>query len=298
MRVFKAVRGVAVAASVAVGLLGVLASTVMATPLKICVPEKEGAAIKTPKKGVCAAKTTGTVLLPEAEEEKLAAILPYEKYVASGVGGKPTIQISGANLQVLSGSGSTDGTVNGAGNVIIGYDEAPGAQTGSHNLVLGGKQTYTSYGSLVGGWDNTASGPFTDAFGLSNTASGEWTSVSGGAANIASGEGASVSGGVENTVTGHYSSVSGGVENRIESAGASVSGGFGNIAAGDYDWVSGGYKNEVFDDYSSASGGDDNKAIGTYSSVSGGYDNKATGEYSSILGGKQVTLATEYGISP
>ena len=47
-------------------------------------------------------------------------------------GGKPTIQISGANLQLVNGSGSTE-TLNGAGNLVIGYDEMPGTQTGSHN---------------------------------------------------------------------------------------------------------------------------------------------------------------------
>ena len=34
-----------------------------------------------------------------------------------------TVLISGANLQVVSGEGLTDASVNGTGNIIIGYDE-------------------------------------------------------------------------------------------------------------------------------------------------------------------------------
>jgi hypothetical protein len=47
--------------------------------------------------------TYDKVALPceEAEQQKLLSILPYVKYVASGVGGKPTVQVSGANLQIL-----------------------------------------------------------------------------------------------------------------------------------------------------------------------------------------------------
>ena len=62
-----------------------------------------------------------------------------------------TLKLTGMNVQVLSGSGSTGGAVNGLGNVIIGYDESPGAQTGSHNLVLGDHQAFSSYGGLIAG---------------------------------------------------------------------------------------------------------------------------------------------------
>ena len=34
-----------------------------------------------------------------------------------------TIRITGANLQIVSGSGATDGPINGKGNLIIGYNE-------------------------------------------------------------------------------------------------------------------------------------------------------------------------------
>ena len=44
-------------------------------------------------------------MLAEAEQEKLEKVLPYINYEEAGIGGKPTIQFSGINLQVINGSG-------------------------------------------------------------------------------------------------------------------------------------------------------------------------------------------------
>jgi len=67
-----------------------------------------------------------------------------------------TVLIDGANLQVVSGSGSTSGTVNGLGNVLIGYDEDSGDdKSGSHNLVMGRYHSYASYGSIVHGYNHS-----------------------------------------------------------------------------------------------------------------------------------------------
>ena len=70
-----------------------------------------------------------------------------------------TVLISGANLQVVSGEGATDATVNGLGNVIVGYDEnTSDDKSGSHNLVVGYGHTYSSYGGFVAGQDNSITG--------------------------------------------------------------------------------------------------------------------------------------------
>ena len=37
------------------------------------------------------------------------------------------------------------------GNLVLGYDESPGSQTGSHDLDPGAQQTYTGFADLVGG---------------------------------------------------------------------------------------------------------------------------------------------------
>ena len=108
--------------------------------------------------------------------------------------------ITNANLYIQSGSGYTYGTINGKGNLIIGYNESRGGlsdvRTGSHNLIVGNQQNYSSYGGMVVGQINTISAPY--------------SSVSGGYLNTASGEGSSVSGGSTNTASSWYSSVSGG----------------------------------------------------------------------------------------
>src|SRR5271155_2078217 len=100
--------------------------------------------------GVAMAKKTPE-LLTVAEQDQLKEILKHVKYEASGIDGKPTVQVTGANVQIISGApGAKESETNGEGNLIIGYDESPGAQTGSNNLMLGEEQTYTSYASILG----------------------------------------------------------------------------------------------------------------------------------------------------
>jgi hypothetical protein len=209
--------------------------------------------------------------LAETEQDKLFSIVPHLGYVEKGIDEKPTVQFSGANVQVQSGTGNTNGTPNGEGNLVVGYDEEPGAQTGMNNLVVGGsKQSFTSYGAIVGGSGNTASGPSTDVFGIEN---------------VATLDGASVTGGAQNTASGYFSS---------------VSGGYGNVASDFEASVSGGTENEAGGEASSVSGGDGNKALGNYDSVSGGASNtdEPASEVSSILGGANQKLAGTYEIYP
>mgnify|MGYP001125547619 CR=1 FL=1 len=58
-----------------------------------------------------------------------------------------TLVVSGANLQVVNGTGTTDGEPNGLGNVIVGYNEErtddDNDRTGSHVLVLGAENNYS-----------------------------------------------------------------------------------------------------------------------------------------------------------
>jgi len=167
-----------------------------------------------------------------------------------------TVLISGANLQVVSGEESTDASVNGKGNIIIGYDENNGDdKSGSHNLVVGSEHTYSSYGGIV--------------VGSNNSITGEYSSVSGGAGNIANGFSSSVSGGWVNSALHNYSSVLGGNFNTASGSVSSVSGGKDNTASGSW---------------SSVSGGEYNTASGILSSVSGGASNTASGYSSSVSG--------------
>ena len=57
------------------------------------------------------------------------------------------------------------------------YDERRGTQTGSHNLVLGTEQSFTSYSGLVGGGANSITRPYAAVFGAGNKAFGNFSSV-------------------------------------------------------------------------------------------------------------------------
>ncbi len=197
---------------------------------------------------------------------------------------------SSVNLHVLNGDGNL-APVNGVGNVIIGYNsstttfnnfcsdpsynnqvncESNGAiwgsnqRLGSHNLIMGGGNSYTSKGSIVTGVANISSRKYASVIGGHfSVASGSYSFVVG-ENNIATGYGASVTGGKFNTASSQHSSVSGGENNSATNSYSSVSGGFENTASGGY---------------SSVSGGDNNSAGGNYSSVSGGSSRGANGQF-------------------
>ena len=149
------------------------------------------------------------------------------------------IVIEGANLRVRSGSGSTDGTVNGAGNVIIGYGEANsltgqctggtdagnvcvatgcvggsctavGEQTGSHNLIVGKNVAFTSWGGVASGSGHVLNAAGAVALGRNNVVNGDYGVVSGGTTNLADAENSTVSGGVANQALHSSATVSGG----------------------------------------------------------------------------------------
>jgi hypothetical protein len=248
----------------------------------------------------------------------LSRIAVLEALLAAVTDDGTDFVITGRNVHVKSGCGSTDDTtggcagLSGKGNLIIGYDEDTGSdvKTGSHNLVIGPEHTYSSYGGLVAGYNNaiinasasvsggaanTASGAVSSVSGgYNNTASGWRSSVSGGSINTASGTASSVLGGWSNTASGGGSSVSGGNGNISSAFDSSVSGGYGNTASGDYSSVSGGYGNTSSNSYCSVSGGYLNVASGSTSSVSGGDSNTASGGYSSVSGGRVNTAGDNW----
>jgi trimeric autotransporter adhesin len=197
----------------------------------------------------------------------------------------PHIIFTGANLHVRDGSGSTNdsgGATTGLGNLVIGYDEAPGSppagyRSGSHDLVVGPGHTFNSFGGFVAGDTNAIEGPS--------------ASVSGGHANAATGLESSVSGGVGNGATDFGSSVSGGHSNAAVAFGASVSGGNNNVASSGTASVSGGGNNQASAADASVSGGEGNTASEAGASISGGILNQATGFEASVSGGSSETAS-------
>jgi hypothetical protein len=209
----------------------------------------------------------------------LELTLSHVSYSATGLGGRPTLTISGANLQIVNGQGST-ATTNGLGNLIMGYDESAGGQSGSHDVVLGEGQTFSSYGGLIAGKGNTLSGPFGAAFGESNIASALGATVTGGNNNTASGQTSSVSAGGGNVAKGHSAAVTGGNNNTAEGLTSSISGGGANIAKGQSAAVTGGSNNTAEALTSAILGGKHNtianKAENEAFTILGGFENAAT----------------------
>jgi hypothetical protein len=206
--------------------------------------------------------------LEALETSQVMALNPYLSVDAASDPRGPLVQLAGVNLQIVNGLDDTE-SVNGLGNLIIGYDEAntlahiaccsdgaygdqascEGAgeiwshshKSGSHYLVTGSWNNYSQYGGIVAGYQNFATSAYsTVTGGKRNTASGIQSSVSGGVNNTAGGSKSSVSGGDSNTAGGINSSVSGGYNNTAGGGTSSVSGGDGNTAGGYARSVSGG----------------------------------------------------------
>jgi hypothetical protein len=180
--------------------------------------------------------------LARIESLENSNVLQLEQFV-SVVGGETIVRFEGVNLQVVNGLLDRE-SVNGLGNIIVGYnetrDDGEDNKTGSHNMVIGGFNNYSSYGGLVAGEFNHVRGPA--------------ASVTGGFGNLAGGSYSSVSGGNDNIANGTFSSVNGGASNVVSQAGesAAVAGGKDNIASGFASSVSGGQNNFSEDDFSIA----------------------------------------------
>ncbi|MBI1325530.1 hypothetical protein GC170_20390 [bacterium] len=173
------------------------------------------------------------------------------------------LTISGANVMIIDGTGATLST-SGLGNLQIGYNQLRGGtsdlRTGSHNLILGDRNNYTSFGGIVSGFTNELTGAYAGIVGgYANYARGESSAVLGGLLNEANATYASVSGGAQNRANAEASTVSGGAQNTASNYAASVSGGVTNTASGFYSSVSGGQ--------SRSATGFFNWAAGTYSSA-------------------------------
>jgi hypothetical protein len=164
--------------------------------------------------------------------------------------GYPVALFRGINVQIVNGTGETQ-TVNGLGNLVIGYNRpsaggfvcslgvaqseaacragggtwAQSHKSGSHNIVGGDFNSYSSWGGAI--------------FGLENAISAPSAVVLSGARNKAGGSMASITGGSYNTATGIYSTVNGGVGNSASGDFSAVGGGAQRAASGPHDWAAG-----------------------------------------------------------
>lgn len=291
---------------------------------KTCKPGSTKAncllALITTLQGQVASLQTALAAVQNNHALALGPFVSVDANAENGVAG-PNVVISGANVHIESGSGTTADST-GLGNLVIGYDEDSLAastidpnRTGSHNLVVGADHEFTASGGAVFGFGNFISSDEATVTGGDCNAAGATAfpssllspcfqgnagidSVSGGELNTSNGGGSSVSGGQSNTASSQDASVSGGAFNAASGPSSSVSGGLSNTASGEDASVSGGGGNTASVLASSIQGGAGNTASGTDSSVSGGESNTASGQASSILGGNGVTVSTTDGHSP
>jgi hypothetical protein len=206
---------------------------------------------------------------------RVTALEAKLQYVTCDASAK-NIYVTGANLNIRSGAGTSDATANGLGNLIVGYNEGTGSKTGSHNVVIGPNHTYTSTGGFVAGYGNTISGASPSVLGgYQNTAKSDV----GGNGNIAV-----VVGGQGNIADGLYSTVCGGSYNTASGVNSTVSGGDGNTATGGQSTVSGGESNSASGDRAVVSGGETNNASGMSATVSGGKSRTAINSYNWTAG--------------
>ena len=144
----------------------------------------------------CASRGAKAVLMPDsvADQQKLIGMLPYLDFQSAGVGGKPTITLTGANLQIRKGSEyvSKDGTGNlivgngvnyknatgrdGSENVVVGWDND---WSGNNNVVVGSFHKATGSVNIIGGRQNTATGSGNLMSGVGNEVTSHWGSISG-----------------------------------------------------------------------------------------------------------------------
>jgi hypothetical protein len=138
---------------------GTATASAAVTSAWLCIPTTAGQA----------AVSGGTAAAPSCTINTTPVLAPT--FISSGVGGKPTVEFSGVNVEVVSGSEHTDGAVNGKGNLVVGYAENSGAfeRTGSNNLIVGADNGWAGYGSIVGGFGNDALGDYESVFGNAST---------------------------------------------------------------------------------------------------------------------------------
>jgi hypothetical protein len=208
-----------------------------------------------------AAKTATAAAEHQAalQAEMAPVVEKLAHFSIENVDGCYSVVLTGANLHLRSGSGATNGnparpfsmetiTSNGLGNLIIGYNESralAGAdrdlRSGSHNLILGQGQNFTSVGGLIAGQINSISGPGASVTGGQwNSASGPCASISGGTRSAATGPCASVGGGDMNNAAGRAAAVGGGRLNTASGEAAVVNGGANRGATVPNSWAAGG----------------------------------------------------------
>ena len=203
------------------------------------------------------------------------------------------VKVNGTRVYRLEPTRGTPNIIGGfSGNAVTadvegatiaggGDSTVPNKVTGIFGTVSGGWGNTASFRATVGGGvNNTAGSTAVVAGGFGNTSSG---TVGGGALNTA-GPDATVAGGFLNTASGVAATVGGGEDNTAHDY-AAVGGGDRNTASGNAAVVGGGILNTASGLEASVAGGLQNGASGNLAAVGGGRENTATGVGATVPGG-------------
>lgn len=208
-------------------------------------------------------RVTALEALSQQQAQTIAAqatVISKFKVADGPYGPKTEITLSGVNLHIVNGNGPVPGltgsvdtdyfngvyahSCNGLGNLVLGYNSPRpfeyNDRSGSHNLVIGDLQSYSSYDGIVAGYHNGLDSPYASGVG--------------GAYNWSRDLCSSVSGGLGNYAFANFSSLSGGAQNTASAPWASISGGQGNVASGWWSAISGGQNNAAGSDHAWAGG--------------------------------------------
>lgn len=161
--------------------------------------------------------------------------------------------------------------VNGTAALRLEPDALSPNLIGGHS---GNNVTAGVYGATIGGGGLS---------GIQNQVTDTFGTVGGGFGNTAGSE-ATVGGGQRNAASGSYATVGGGYRNTAGERGATVSGGLENTA-GYNATVGGGQSNTASFSYATVGGGNENTASGYYATVGGGHWNTASGRGAVVPGG-------------
>ena len=218
-----------------------------------------------------AGTTAGVSFLGTIDEE------PLEVHV----NGERALRIEPGTVE---GLGFAPNIISGASSNSVG-DNVLGATIGGGGATLAPNQVDRSFGTVGGGYGNTASGRQSNVGGGAfNAASGKASTVGGGELNTASGSQSTVGGGSQNTASGLYSAMGGGKSNTASGYVSTVAGGEHNTASISHSTVGGGHFNQAGGYASTVGGGQNNTASGSTSTVPGGARNTAQGSYSLAAG--------------
>jgi hypothetical protein len=186
------------------------------------------------------------------EQEEVLALLSVTTIPDCVEGpGYNTLVLTGANLQIVNGTGYTD-TTNGLGNLIVGYGGTGGTicdNSGSHNVIVGQNNAYASYAGLATGLNNQMLAPFNVVHGGANIASDQFSEVLGGLNGLSDHDFSVLVGGSYNIAEGDYSVGVGGEFNSVSNNYGVTVGGYSNTNTADHGVMDGGSTRSISGQY-------------------------------------------------